>query len=326
MLGSHVLPDGKIRFLYHDYSADQVGVAGNFSDWRQVALEPRGDGWWGADLGPLPAGNVYYKFVTARGWVNDQFNYRRTSDGENSFLNVGGQCGHLLRRGFHSDSLHKGKNYIIYLPPAYAHNPWRSFPVLYLMGGLFEGETGWVDQASVENVLDNLTLEGRIDDMIVVMPDKDDAIFHEESWSAYTGFLVRDLPAHIESEYRTLPVRGAEGLSMGGGWAVRMGLMFPEQYCSVSSLSGHFAEDYYRSAKGNAERVKTAGVRFRLACGDGEGEEVIESNAEFGRFLEGLGLYCEIHVNPGIHRWPLWVSQIAHSLCFHDYGFKSRVG
>jgi enterochelin esterase-like enzyme len=325
MLGSHVLPDGKIRFMYHDNSAEEIGVAGNFNSWQAVALAHQGNGWWGADLGPLSDGNVFYKFVTPRGWVTDQFNYRRTSGGENSFLNVGGKCGHLLRRGFHSDSLGKSKNYIIYLPPAYAHNPWRSFPVLYLMGGLFESETGWVDRAGVDSLLDELTVSGQIDDMIVVMPDKDDAVFHEEAWGAYTGFLARDLPMHIEAEYRTLPVRGSEGLSLGAGWAIRMGLMFPEQFCSVSALSGHFTEDFFRSAKGNVARVQGAGVRFRIACGNGEGP-VIENNGDFGRFLEGLGLYCEFHVNAGPHEWPLWSQQIGHSFRFHDYGFKSRVG
>src|SRR5688572_10497687 len=108
MLGTHVLPDGKVRFRYHDYSAHQIGVAGNFSDWQGYPLSPLGDGWWGADIGPMRMGDVFYKFVTPQGWLPDQFNYRKTNDGENSYLNVDGRAGHVLRRGFYSPALGRG--------------------------------------------------------------------------------------------------------------------------------------------------------------------------------------------------------------------------
>lgn len=323
MLGTHVRPDGRVRFLYHHGNASEVAVAGNFSDWQPVGLSPQGEGWWGAELGPLSEGDVFYKFVTPFGWHLDQYNYRKSADGEASYLSVGGHAGHLLRRGFHSPALGRGKNYLAYLPPAYATTPWRAFPVLYLMGGLFESETGWVDRASLEDTLDGLIGGGQIDDMIVVMPDKDDAVFHNEQWGAYLGYLAGDLPAHVESEYRTLPLRAAEGLSLGAGWAVRLGLSMPERYCSVSGLSGHFGQEFYSLAREHRERVAAAGVRFRIACGNGEGQ-VISDNAAFSGFLKEIGLSSEFHVNEGPHDWPLWVGQIGHSLRFHDYGFKNR--
>ncbi|MBI4866937.1 MAG: hypothetical protein HY816_08290 [Candidatus Wallbacteria bacterium] len=324
MLGTHVLQDGKIRFLYHDSSAHQVAVAGSFSDWRPLGMAPSGDGWWVIELGPMPEGDYFYKFVTHSGWHPDQFNYRRDQNGDSSFINVGGHCGHLLRRGFFSQALGKGKSYVIYLPPHYAVDGWRSFPVLYLMGGLFEGDTGWVDRCHIEEKLDHLAGTGDAEEMIVVMPDKDDAVFHENAWGSYFAYLATDLPQHIEGEYRTLPVRAFEGLSMGGSWALRLGLTLPERYCSVSSLSGNFSPDFYELARANRDRAMAAGVRVRIACGDGE-QGVIPNNAQYNGFLQELGISSEFHVNSGPHDWPLWRAQIDNSIRFHSYSFRQRM-
>ncbi len=324
MMGTHVLPDGSVRFLYHDGSTHQAAVAGSFSDWQPVGMSPQGDGWWEIEIGPLH-GNVFYKFVTPEGWHLDSFNYRKSQDGGSSFLNAEGACGQVIRRAFYSSALGKSKSYCAYLPPAYAKQQWRSFPVLFLMGGLFEEETGWVDRGSVDEKLDELILSGTVDDFIVVMPAKDDAVFHEELWNSYMSFLAHDLPRHVESEYRTLPVRGSEGLSIGGGWAIRLGAILPEQFCSVSGLSANFDGEFYELVQANQTRIRHSGARFRIACGSGEGP-VIQNNSEFSEFLHRLEISNEFHVNEGPHDWELWGAQIGHSFQFHDHSFKQKLG
>lgn len=324
MIGSHVAPGNILRFRFNHHTASGIGVAGNFTDWHSTPMAPLGDGWWGLDVGPVGSGNVYYKFVTPEGWAFDQYNFRRTMDGANSFLNVGGSCGHMLRRWFHSQSLGKGKDYLIYLPPAYSLNADLRFPYLILMGGLFEGSDGWALNASIHEKLDTLIGNGLIPQMIVVMPDKDEAVFHPEAWEPYFHFLSEEVTGHIDREYRTLPIRGVEGLSLGAVWAVQLTTCLPERYCSASSLSGYMDAKTYRLVSHNQDRMRASGARVRLACGTGEGE-VIDNNRNFHRYLQSIGIASEFCVNEGVHRWPLWEGQIAHSLAFHGHSFRLRL-
>jgi len=321
MLGSHVLPGNQVRFRFHHNTTASVGVAGNFSGWQPVPLSRQDGGWWGLDIGPMPAGNLYYKFVTPMGWHTDPHNLRRTHDGQNSLLSVGGGCGHLLQRKFHTPALGVDKEYVAYFPPEYATDPDLRLPYLILMGGLFEGASGWIDQSSIHERLDRLIVSKTIDPMIVVMPDKDDAVFKPKAWDAYFAFLSRDLPGHLEAEYRTSGIRAAEGLSLGGVWALRLAALHPERFCSAASLSGQIDGKVCQLFERNSGRMLECSTRVRLACGDGEGE-VVANNAEFAAFVSALGLTCEFRVNHGIHRWPLWQSQIEDSLKFHDYSFK----
>lgn len=323
MLGSHVSHGNVLRFRYHYQGAPSLAVAGSFSGWQPLGMTPLGEGWWGLDV-EAPAGGVHYKFVTPSGWELDQYNYRRSQDGQNSFLDVAGDRGHLLKRWFHSPSLAKNKEYMVYFPPEYSRDPGRSFPYLVLMGGLFEGASGWVDRAAIHEKLDAMIAGGHIPPMVVVMPDKDDAVFHKEAFEAYFRFLSQDVVGHIDSEYRVLPVRGVEGLSLGGIWALRLGAVFPDRFCSVASMSGLVETDMFELARQRVAEMRQHELRVRLSCGDGEGE-CIGNNQSFKDFLVSQGVYSEFHVNPGIHRWSLWEGQIAHSLAFHGYGFRRRL-
>ena len=56
----------------------------------------------------------------------------------------------------------------VYLPPQYISEPERRFPVLYLMHGAGEDETGWATQGMMANIMDNLIAEGGCEPMIIV--------------------------------------------------------------------------------------------------------------------------------------------------------------
>src|SRR5262245_28126834 len=58
---------------------------------------------------------------------------------------------------------------VVYTPPGYTSN--AKYPVLYLLHGIGDDETGWTRKGSAEVVLDNLLADRKIVPMIVVMPN-----------------------------------------------------------------------------------------------------------------------------------------------------------
>src|SRR5436190_4178891 len=69
-----------------------------------------------------------------------------------------------------SKILKMDRKYAVYLPPGYESSE-RSYPVLYLLHGGGDDQTGWVQFGEVQNVTDKAIKEGNATPMIIVMPD-----------------------------------------------------------------------------------------------------------------------------------------------------------
>ncbi|MGV8041774.1 MAG: alpha/beta hydrolase-fold protein [Thermoanaerobaculaceae bacterium] len=142
----------------------------------------------------------------------------------------------------------------IYLPPGYAGGE-RRYPVLYMHDGqnLFDVSTSFAGEWEVDESLDALAREGRLEGLIVVGIDNaGDARLDEYSpWrdrqlgrggrgDVYASFLVRTLKPYVDRTWRTLPGRdhtGVAGSSMGGLISLYAGLRYPEVFGRVGVLS-----------------------------------------------------------------------------------------
>src|SRR5579862_5948364 len=62
------------------------------------------------------------------------------------------------------------RKYAVYLPPDYETSD-RSYPVLYLLHGGGDDQTGWVQFGEVLNITDKAIHEGIATPMIIIMPD-----------------------------------------------------------------------------------------------------------------------------------------------------------
>ncbi|MBI2567475.1 MAG: hypothetical protein HYV63_10625 [Candidatus Schekmanbacteria bacterium] len=232
----------------------------------------------------------------------------------------------VVHHSFHSSALGYEKRYCIYLPPSYPYRPDLRYSTLFLLPGLLDYERTWVDRGRIQEHMDELLCAGTVGEMIVVMPDKDDAALDENRRTEFAGYLGRDLIDHIDREYRTLGWRGhrgIEGLSLGASWAIRMLLYFPELYCSVGCLSGAFGEECWRLLEQKQWHLHRAGTRFRVGVGSSE-SDLIPGNLEFVNHLRGLGFYCEYDQMEGPHDWELWSRQVRHSLQFHYFSFNPK--
>lgn len=166
----------------------------------------------------------------------------------------------------------------VYLPPGYASAPERRFPVLYLLHGIGDPNTVWVQAwseensgyATIQDLMDRGIREARIAEMIVVMPDARTPFFgcfytNSPVKGRWNDFIADDLVSYIDTHYRTIPepaARGVSGHSMGGHGALKLGMLRPEVFSVVygmnSALLG-WGEDVSASnpAFANLTSVKT---------------------------------------------------------------------
>src|SRR5688572_25631007 len=96
---------------------------------------------------------------------------------------------------------------LIYLPPSYRRDPARRYPVLYLLHGATSLPEEWVDGTyqglDLRVALDSLVAASAIPELIVVMPDANNAFeagFYANSpvTGNWEDFVVRDLVGHVD--------------------------------------------------------------------------------------------------------------------------------
>jgi S-formylglutathione hydrolase FrmB len=135
----------------------------------------------------------------------------------------------------------------IYLPPSYATDTARRYPVVYLLHGYtgtdlgYFGPTGRQTQAIAERVFDR----GEAREMILVMPNCMNAYggcMYSNSVTAgdWEGYIADDLVAYVDQHYRTIATRAGRGLgghSMGGYGAIRIGMKRPDVFSAIYALS-----------------------------------------------------------------------------------------
>lgn len=144
-----------------------------------------------------------------------------------------------------SEILDMERKYAIYLPPDYETSE-RSYPVLYLLHGAGDDQTGWVQFGEVLHIADKAILEGSATPMIIVMPDANTGqrgYFNDakNEWR-YEDFFFEEFMPYVETTYRIKGekrFRAVAGLSMGGGGSFMYALHHPELFSSACPLSAY---------------------------------------------------------------------------------------
>lgn len=227
---------------------------------------------------------------------------------------------------FRSQSLQREMAYCLLLPTGYAKSK-RSYPVLYLLHGLWGSENDWLKLTNVAEQVKSLPL-------IVVMPQADDSWYVNAATrpeAKYEDYVFSDLVQEIESRYRAETTRDGRfvaGLSMGGYGALKEGLKRPQQFSVVGAFS----------ATANAARrvrldVKTPAIAFGAADSEtrkdndvftmmGKGDPkslpyffvmtgsddpiALEDSRDFLKLAQLMRVPYEYHELPARHEWPFW--------------------
>src|SRR5258708_4967334 len=145
--------------------------------------------------------------------------------------------GQVKSEDYDSKSLGFPRKLNVYLPPGYTND--KKYPLLYLLHGSGDDQTGWVVKGSANTIMDNLYADGKALPMIVVMPygftnkpgepARNPKATPEERRKMAGQFehdLLEDVIPFVESHYPVIADakhRALAGLSMGGGQTMRIG-------------------------------------------------------------------------------------------------------
>jgi enterochelin esterase-like enzyme len=256
-----------------------------------------------------------------------------------------------------SEILNMERKYAIYLPPDYELSE-RSYPVLYLLHGGGDDQTGWVQFGEVLHIADKAIKAGKATPMVIVMPDASAGqrgYFNdpENKWR-YEDFFFEEFMPYVESEYRIKGekrYRAVAGLSMGGGGTFMYALHHPELFSSACPLSASCGplsmeemeryldrrgwtgiaeeniESWYKRHSAlelvNAipEEQKRA-VRWYIDCGDDD--FLFEGNSLVHIAMRKKEIPHEFRIRDGGHTWTYWRESLPEVLrfiseAFHQY-------
>ncbi|MGF1558097.1 MAG: alpha/beta hydrolase [Flavobacteriaceae bacterium] len=245
-----------------------------------------------------------------------------------------------------SKILKSERKYAIYLPPDYETSA-RSYPVLYLLHGAGDDQTGWVQFGEVLRIADNAIKDGSATPMIIVMPDANTGkrgYFNVGEWK-YEDFFFDEFMPHIEQKYRIKQekrFRAVAGLSMGGGGTFMYALHRPDLFSSACPLSASVGalnvdelkerlkrtesvlteteiQQYFEHNSAlqlidamSAESIKS--VKWYIDCGDDD--FLYEGNSLVHIALRKKEVPHEFRIRDGGHSWGYWREALPAVLSF----------
>ncbi|MBC6996333.1 alpha/beta hydrolase-fold protein [Neolewinella lacunae] len=246
------------------------------------------------------------------------------------------------------------RQYAIYLPPGYEQSQ-RSYPVLYLLHGYGDDQTGWIQFGEVLRITDEAIHSGKATPMIIVMPDANTqrvGYFNspDGKWR-YEDFFFEELMPHVEGKYRIKGqkrFRAIAGLSMGGGGTFTYALHHPELFSSACPLSAwaggmtvedvkerfaragetsytdtqlstyHAQHNFVELAK-SLDKEKIASVRWFIDCGDDD--FLYRENSLVHIALREREIKHEFRIREGGHTWTYWRESLPEVLAFITQAF-----
>lgn len=271
-----------------------------------------------------------------------------------SLVNAQPQGKVLEQKTVKSTILSKDVKYTIYLPADYETSE-RSYPVVYLLHGYTDDNTGWLQFGEVNRYADKAIQEGTIPPMIIVMPNGDSSWYINsfDGKEKYEDFFVKEFIPTIEKTYHIKSekkYRGIAGLSMGGYGSLNYAIKYPDMFVAAAPLSaGVFADDellamndanyetvfgplFGHNLKGkdrlNAAWYKNSILKLiettpaeslkkvRLWIDCGDDDFLTKGNCLLHIALTDKKVPHEFRVRDGAHSWTYWRTGITDALHF----------
>src|SRR4051812_20040427 len=173
-----VYDDHRVMFRIQAPEAQKVSIRLSGQDF---SMTKESDGIWTVTTTPLVVGFHYYTVhvdgaVVADPWARTYFGGGWFSSGieipepdaDSAYYRVQKvPHGEIAMHTYFSTVTNHWRRALVYTPPGYATNTRTKYPVLYLLHGWGEDETGWYLQGHVDAMMDNLIAAGKAKPIIV---------------------------------------------------------------------------------------------------------------------------------------------------------------
>jgi beta-lactamase class A/enterochelin esterase-like enzyme len=329
-----VSADRKVTFRLRAPQATTVAVGGDFVQGAQL-MQRGNDGVWSVTLGPLNPAIYSYTFRVNGVSVLDPSNpmIKQGEAGSASMFEVPGDKlapydmqnvphGTVHVNWYSSKALDVPRRIDVYTPPGYEASK-AMYPVLYLLHGSGDTETGWTNCGKADMILDNLIAAGKAKPMIVVMPygrARRDVYLGPISGppdaNAFEDDLLKDMIPFAEKMYRISGVaddRAIAGLSMGGGQAMRIGLHHTELFHAVGMFSAGARnvnyEEQYKDLLADPSATNKKMKVLYIACG--KTDSLFAGAQSFHETLEKHGVRHKFVASEEGHVWRNWRDYLA---------------
>jgi enterochelin esterase-like enzyme len=253
-------------------------------------------------------------------------------------------------------------NYSIYLPPDYTSSE-RAYPVVYLLHGYTDNNTGWLQFGEINRYADKAIAEGTIPPMIIIMPNGDSSWFVNsyDGREKYEDFFIQEFMPEVEKIYRIRTekrYRGIAGLSMGGYGTLIYALKYPELFAAAAPLSAAVYADQelvemgdnsfdnvlgpvYGKGLKSRDRLNKAWYensvlkiietkpaeelkKVRYWIDCGDDDFLTNGNCMLHMALTAKKVPHEFRVRDGAHNWTYWRTGITDALHFIGESFHQH--
>ncbi len=348
-----VSADGRVTFRLRAPNAKEASVTGLG---RPLPMQKDEQGVWSATTDPLKPDLYTYAFSLDGATFTDPGNpLFKTSYGSagQSMVRVAGPeiwipssgpRGVIAHHFYKSALIGDDRDFYVYTPPNYDANRAEPYPVLYLLHGLGDEASAWLNVGAANVILDNLINQGQARPMIMVNtlgygnPDGPRGAMNPSMISNFAKALVEEVMPQVEKAYRVSRDRNQRaiaGLSMGGAEAAYTGLTYLDRFAYIASFSGAFvmwprANPDPQAAAGRGGRGprsmepadfekafpnlnSSANAQLRLfwiACGEDDGLNNV--NRQFKSWLKSKDVrFTDVEIPGFAHVWPLWRRNLA---------------
>lgn len=258
-----------------------------------------------------------------------------------------------------STILGKEVRYSVFLPSDYETSG-RRYPVVYLLHGYTDNETGWVQFGEVQMIAGKAIADQEIPPMIIVMPDGGVSWYINDYQGKvkWEDMFVQELIPYIDKTYRTRPekqFRGIAGLSMGGYGSLVNSMHHTDLFSACAAFSaGVFTDEelasqpqemydlmfgqLYGEKLTGSDRLTSHWKKYsvinlaetvpedqlksvRIWIDCGDDDFLTIGNASLHIALTKRQIPHEYRVRDGSHSWEYWRTGLVDGLGFIGKGF-----
>lgn len=321
-----VLKDGNVVFSIYAPEAETVGLAGDIVPWgKKIEPKKNQDGVWSITIPDVVPGLYRYHFVVDGVAVYDPKSETTTQNSALAVVEPDGDeffsydenipHGSIAVRSYYSPVVGETRTMRVWTPAGYEKNC-PKLPVLYLVHGGGDTDTSWPTVGAAGEILDRLYAEGKMEPMIVVMPN---GTIHTDDMQGEVPIFAEDMVEQIipfvESSYNVYTDkdhRAMAGLSMGGMETLETALKNIDMFSYVYVLSSSFAPGRDPAAEAerlgvpeNVDKINSSFKQFVFTQG-GPTDIAYNNGINTRNELERLGVKFEYQEVDGGHSWIAW--------------------
>lgn len=321
-----VLSGRQVAFRLFAPQADTVVLAGQWPG-GQVQMSRDSSGVWNVTAGPIDPGVWEYSFRVDGLSMIDPLNpmIKPMHEPRTSILHLPGDPpllfdfqdvphGVLHTHDYHSQSLGRMREIVVYTPPGYEQDRKAKYPVFFLQHGMGDNQATWTVHGKAHWILDNLIAQGKALPMLIVMMNGHAAVWgdatktRQENTTLFERDLIEEVMPFIDTHYRvkTGPEhRALCGLSMGGGQSLIIGLNHLERFAWIGGFSASVpAREAIAAVLADPETTNKKIRLLWIACG--KDDFLLKRNEDFIALLRENKIRHEWLLTGGDHSWPIW--------------------